>query len=129
MKRSEQDRLLREILSDDPAEFRRASLEFSLTALRRRRQQRRIVGAGVATLIMAAGLFVLLQPPRHASTVTVARTNRPSSELSAPPPPVAPAIKVLNDDELLALFPEQSVGLIGNPGHQTFLIFDQTAEQ
>ncbi len=129
MKRSEQDRLLREILSDDPADFRQASLEISLAVLRRRRRQRRIAGAGLAALVMAAGLFLLLQPPRQVSTITVARTNRPSSELSAPPPPVAPAIKVLNDDELLALFPKQSVGLLGNPGHQTFVIFDQTAEQ
>ena len=128
MKRSEQDRLLREILSDDPAEFRHTSLENSLAALRRRRL-RRTSGTGLAALAVAAGVFILLRPAHHDATVLVARTNKPSAVRSVPPPEAAPPIKVLNDEELLDLFPEESVGLIGNPGHQTFVIFDQAGDQ
>jgi hypothetical protein len=129
MNRADQDRLLREILSDDPAEFRRASLENSLAALRRRRRQRRAAGVGLAACAVVAGLLLALPQVRRDSTIAVAQFKRPAPADSAPPADAAPAIKVLNDDELLALFPNRPVGLIGSPGHQTLVFFDTLASQ
>ena len=129
MNRSDQDRLLRDVLSDDAAGLRRTSLATSLAALRRRRRQRRVVGTGLTGVALAMGLWLALPQARRDSTISVARFKQPSSESSAWPAGAAPAIKIINDDELLALFPNRSVGLIGSPGHQTLVFFDQPASQ
>jgi hypothetical protein len=125
MNHSEQNRLLREILAgEETPDFRRASLETGLAALRRRRQQRQIVRAGVwLALPLALAVGILLQ--RSAAPV-----NRPRVAAVAPPataPSVsetdAPQVKIITEEELLALFPGRTVALIGKPGHQQLLVF------
>jgi hypothetical protein len=68
--------------------------------------------------------LVLLTDLRRDTTISVVQANLPPAESPAPLPNAAPPIKVLTDDELLALFPNRSVGLIGRPGHQTLAFFD-----
>jgi hypothetical protein len=123
MKRSEQDRLLREILDDgDAANFRAASLARGLAFLQRRRRRNRLAQAGAAVilpLLLISGLVAHL-------------ASRPS----AAPPPVRPAsapptdtgkVKIITDEELFALFPNRALALIGSPGHQQLVFLDHGA--
>ena len=143
MKRDEQDRLLGEIISgEELAEFRRASLAHGLAAVQRRNHRRRMVRTG-AMLIAPALLALALFFSRRQNAVNNPDPVRGGSVAvnpGNPPPPVdgyasvpttdAPApIKVINDDELLALFPDRSLALLGPPGNQQLVFLDKAKKQ
>ena len=120
MDRSDQDRLLKEILAgDELAGFRQESLESGLTQLRKLRQRRRALRICVLALMpllaFAVGRFLLPSKPSNASKEAPALAGSRSVEL-------------INDDQLLALFPNRSVALIGSPGHQQLVFLDQIAD-
>lgn len=126
MNRPSNDRLLRELLAVDEApDLRRVSLERGLAGLRRRRQQRHfrraILCVGLPVALVIGGLrqhtFTSAPPPRLAM---------------APPTPAAhsgqaaaPSVKIITEAELLALFPDRPVALIGKPGEQRLLVFSK----
>jgi hypothetical protein len=125
---------------DDLDELRQASLERGLAALRRRRRSRQAASAtGVAAVAL---LFATVWLSRQAAQPNAPATL-PHVQIAANPAPVATirdeiavsakatpsGAKILSDDELLALFPHQQVALIGAPGHQQLLVFDDNGDQ
>lgn len=124
MKANERDQLLRELLpGNELSAFRQESLALGLAALQRKRQRRRVFRASTAAalvLVVASGLlWQLTRPPaapRRPVSEDFARVSLPSN---------APAATLISDDELLTLFPNRSLALIGKPGHQRLLFLDE----
>ena len=119
MKRSE--KLLTHILpGEDGADFERASLEHGLNYLRRQRRRRHLFRAsGIAAVIsLIATAFFLKshQPTPPGSGARLAST---------PTPATASHVEFINDDQLLALWPDRSVALIGKPGQQWLVFLDK----
>ena len=120
MKRSDQDRLLREILADDALEqVRQATLAAGMGTLRRRRRVRALaVGAGASLALVLA---------------CVALVHRRAPMAGTPLPPAAPApetgiaVKWIDDEQLLARFSDRGVALVGPPGRQKLVFFDSPA--
>lgn len=113
--------LLNEILADEKlSALRRASLDAALPALRRARWQRRVVRAALVCLpLLLAGAFGGRQfagvPPVKREIQVAVKAASPS----AVEPPSK--VKIISDEELLALFPNRAVAIIGKPGHQKFV--------
>ena len=128
MNRSEQDRLLQEILAgDDLTAFRQASLGQGLTLVRRLRHRRRAVRlCAVVCLpsLLVSGILFRLSPQ-------VAKPTGPSSTAAASVGPASPArnppVKFITDEELFALFPNRPVALLGKPGQQQLVFLDNRA--
>lgn len=124
MKLEEQQRLLEAILAgEDPPGLREATLELGLRALKARRARRRLLRcAGIAAfaLALAAGLLwhELSSPPPQRGVLR-------SEVVAAPSPSPAVRVKFITDDELMALFPDRSVALIGKPGRQQLVFLDE----
>jgi hypothetical protein len=119
MKRTNQDRLLDEILTaDDAFAFREESLGRGLAVLRRRKQLRRGLTAA-AVIALFTPLIWFLRPQR-----TPQWTRQSVLNAKQLPPAAPPEINFISDEQLLALFPNRSVALIGNPGHQRLLFLD-----
>ncbi|HVS52075.1 MAG TPA: hypothetical protein VHD62_06935 [Opitutaceae bacterium] len=115
MKRSDQDRLLREILADEALErVRTATLAAGVAMLRRRRRRRVIAATAVASAAFAL-LF---------ATVMQRRLAPPAAQSTAVPTAATPRVKWIDDDRLLALFSERGVALIGRPGEQRLVLLD-----
>jgi hypothetical protein len=120
MKRSDQDRLLREILEEgEAADFRAASLARGVDFLRRRKRRNGIAQA--CSVCVLAGLLIfglaLHLAPRPAgprlAVVTAPVTQADTSK-----------VKIINDEELFALFPNRAMALIGPPGRQQLIFLD-----
>jgi hypothetical protein len=128
MKRSEQDRLLNEILAvDEPSDFRQASLDVALTSIRRKRQARRIACiCALSGLVVGLASEIIFTHRPKSSVQEVATSSLPHATAFLPP---ADAVKVkfITDEELLALFPDRPVALIGRPGHQQLVFLDKPA--
>jgi hypothetical protein len=125
MKRLDQEQLLKEILAEDDA-FRRDSLDRGLACLRQQRRKRQWMRAACLALLpglVAAGIFLI--QPRLARPVVSADH---STGAPTPPQPSPDTVKLINDDELLSLFPGQAVALIGKPGQQRLVFLDQQAD-
>lgn len=112
MKFSENDRLLRDILADENVErLREASLARMLEVTRRRRRRRTWMSGAAASLAIMTTLLVMLR-------------RETSAPIVEPPEPIGGRVKIINDEQLLALFPDRSVALIGRPGDQRLLFLD-----
>ena len=122
MKRSEQDRLLREILEDgDAANFRAASLARGLDFLQQRKRRNHAAqawAAAILPMLLITGLVLHLAKPAAAPPTVV-------------PAPLARAdaakVKIITDEELFALFPNRALALIGAPGRQQLVFLDHGA--
>ena|SRR6266850_650453 len=116
----EQDQLLKELLAgEEISDFRRTSLDrgIALVRLRRKRRQMAQRAAMVCVpLLLLLSLFINQIPKRYPSGPATPQTYQPI------PPPVQVGdnskIKLINDDELFALFAGRSIALIGKPGEQ-----------
>ena len=120
MKRFEQDRLLQELLEEDQlSALRRSSLEQGLALVRRQRVMRRaarvLACAVPLILVLALALARLPRSPQQA-VLDSSPTTEPT-----------PQVKIITDEQLFALFPNRSMALIGKPGHQQLVFFDQPA--
>ena len=118
MNRRNQDQLLTELLAgEEAAEFRQASLNRALRGLRRRRRRQEWARASVILLFLAVLAAVSLWPrgqqPVQPRKVAAAQSGGPT---------------VITDDQLLALFPDRPVALIGKPGHQELVFLDETRQ-
>jgi hypothetical protein len=112
MKRSDRDELLREVFVDEHVErLRHASLEAALAMLRARRRRRAWISGAAATLVLAAVAAVSIRRPRPVAAVPV-----PSQAAASP-------VRIIGDEDLLALFPNRSLALIGRPGEQRLVFF------
>lgn len=124
MKPSEQEKLLKELLPDEGlADFRKASLERGLASMRRHRRDRVLWRAGA--LATVAGLLVI--------ELLLRRPQSTHNDVAAVPLPAPTAsvdhVKFISDDELLAMFPQGSVALIGKPGQQRLVFLDKSRSE
>jgi hypothetical protein len=130
MKHPEHDRLLNDIVTgEELADFREASLQHALAAIRRQRRRQRSLrlGALVAVpILVALGIVISRSPKRPLRDITVSNAS-PVAVSSVQGRPAA--VKLINDDELLALFPDRPVALIGKPGQQQLVFLDKPAKR
>jgi hypothetical protein len=128
MKHLEHDRLLKEIVTgDELADFREASLQQALTAIRRqRRRQRSLRLGGLAAVPVVVALAIVFSRSPQPPLREIAASNASPVAVSSVQPRTPP-VKLINDDELLALFPDRPVALIGKPGQQRLIFLDQLA--
>lgn len=129
MKNFEKEKLLNEILADESlAEFRRASLADGVAFLRRQRRRRFALRAGVLLLATSLCAWAMLlnrsirRTPHHLANL------RPPQRSQSPAGP-AGGVRFISDDELLALFPDRPVALIGKPGKQRLVFLDQPHQE
>jgi len=127
MKHSEHDRLLKEIITgDELADFREASLQRALDAIRQRRHRRRSMQLGALAVLVLVAVGIIFT---RSVTPPIPEIALSSSSPAAPSiPQTGPAeVKLINDEELLALFPDRPVALIGKPGQQRLVFLDKPA--
>jgi hypothetical protein len=156
MKPDPYERFIKEILEDeDLAWFRQASLESGLKALQRRRTRRKIFGGSVMAAFALLAIVLVVWPrsseldhtaslvlPEKSQGPETAAANHPlessGHQMEKPPTsanqasvdssitPAEPAVRIINEEELFALFPGRSLALIGKPGGgQIFLLGDE----
>jgi hypothetical protein len=118
MNTPEKNELLNEVLGGDELNaFRDATLACGLDAMRRRTRRRRQFQAAA---IMAPLLVLVLHSHFQRETPVVSRS------VPAPPPLAQTGkVKYITEKELFALFPNRPIALIGEPGHQQFLLLDE----
>jgi hypothetical protein len=113
MKSSDRDKLLGEILRDENLEHARAaSLDGMLRAVRGRRHYRAALSGAAAALVLGAVMLV------------VTRRAPSPSESSALAGVKSSGVRIVTDEQLLALFPDRSVALIGRPGEQRLVFLE-----
>ncbi len=125
MRHFDQDRMLREILDGrELSDLRRVSLEQGLASIHRLRQRRLFARA---CAIAAVPLLLLLASFPRKTSVTPYRPAIYASpnQSHSPSPDKAPGIKFITDEQLLALFPNRPVALIGRPGQQQLVFLDR----
>lgn len=137
--------LLEDLLSGEELEpLRAASLRQMIEAARRHQQRRqalRTVALTLAPALAALGLLAFYLPrwkPFHARQAVApellvearpsASETLPGQTPISPRPEVVPArdsgVNIISDAELLALFPDRPVALIGPPGQQKLVFLD-----
>jgi hypothetical protein len=126
MNSHDQEKLLKEILPpDELGDFRQTSLECGLAGLRRERRRRHVVRISTLNVVLVCiSLCIVLKLERTAQKQTAQIQPAPAAA------PVAPASHVdfINDEQLLALFKDQPVALVGKPGAQR-LVFLGNSEK
>ena len=125
-KRLEHEELLHEMLAE-AGDARATSFSHGLAALRRTRVRRRTarLALSVIPILLLAGLWI---SQNH-------RVSPSQTAQSPEPTPAAPAqlakmiegtpIRVISDEELLAVFQGRPVALLGEPGHQRLVLLDE----
>jgi hypothetical protein len=124
MNSRDQDKLLKEILpSEDLANFRQVSLERGLAGLRRERHRRHIVrfsAMAVALICLSLGIALNSRNTRRNQTAQIQPAPAAAS------PALASHVDFINDEQLLALFKNQPVALVGKPGEQRLVFLGQS---
>jgi hypothetical protein len=114
MKDSEQEKILRAVLADENLErLRETSLVRGLRAARGHRWRRSF--AGVATAFLVATTVFVAWPRQEIHR----ETN------SAPPSRVSARVKMINDEQLLAVLSDRAVALVGRGRDQHLVFLDQ----
>ena len=128
MNQRDERQLLRGVLGEDSLQsLRQATLACGLDNLRRRRRSRRVALVSGVVCVTAVLASVLLLPkglPRQSGTVGQF-AGSPSGGVSAAPD----TVKFLTDEELFRLFPNRSMVLVGEPGHQQLVFLDQRVDR
>jgi hypothetical protein len=124
MKPENQDRLLKDIfVTGEPEDFRQQTLEGGLSVLRRKRRIRLGLTLVAFTMLLCQAFrFINFPDYPHRWSSKSQRLN-PQSLIT--PKTESAEIKFINDEQLLALFPDRSVALVGKPGHQKLLFLDE----
>jgi hypothetical protein len=116
--------LLKEILAEDKlAELRTNSLHQGLLAMRQARRRRYAARVAI-TLILCGGLWLTFVRPMSETHIALKSAPRTTNKPSLHKTPKPSDVKIISDDQLLALFPDRSVALIGSPGQQQFVILE-----
>jgi hypothetical protein len=72
------------------------------------------------------GVRMLTHDPDTKTTTTLPAVASVPSELApASPEEAAPQVKFITTEELLALFPDRPLALVGPPGRQRLIFFDE----
>ena len=127
MKHAEEHRLLDEVLTGpELTEFRESSLREALAVLHRRQRRRRLVREGSLALLplLVVSLIVFSRPANPSSRVATA--VEPTVIASVPELARPTSVEYISDEELLALFPNQPLALVGPEGQQQLVFLDQT---
>src|SRR5262245_36198359 len=127
MKPNDQDSLLAEILSGAELEnLRHTSMARSLAAMKTKRRKRMAGRIALGIIIPALFAFTFMRRSSESKSPIVARHQiEQVPHQTAQAAPQAEAIKTIGDDELLALFTDRGVALIGKPGNQRLMVFDK----
>jgi hypothetical protein len=120
---SDRNELLSDILFENGSmDFRNASLQRTLLSARRHRRARMGLRAAAAAAVCAA-LFAVPFLQRNSSRQSLAEnTSHPSPQVQTVP---GTKIQVVNDDELLAMFPDRPVAIVGPPENRQFVFLDE----
>jgi hypothetical protein len=122
MNEPDNDPLLRELLQDGAdAAFREASLNVMLSAARRTRRQRKILRVAGCAAVLLLGAAAIWQRPN----IPPARDNAVSYNSSVEADSARKPIRYIDDKELLSLFPNRPVALIGSAQGQRLIVFDR----
>lgn len=131
MKHRNQDNLLKEVFADEALDaLREDSLAQGLNALHQRRKNRAVRMAALSAIPLALLTALVLWHAPKSSTVTESPVIVASASTSAvkiypaTSAIAAPPIAAISDDELLAMFKDRSVGLLGSSGQQKLVFFD-----
>lgn len=137
--RNDSDELWEDLLDDvASAEFRQTLLAETVGAAARRRR-RRLIGA-VACVVAPVALLALMQTGRlkdhtpELAAVAAASVFESASAVVSAETPMAEieesAFKpdILTDDELLAMFPDHVVALVGPSGNQRLVVLGERSK-
>lgn len=118
MRKSDQEQLLRDSLDDAGLEaIRQSTLAQGVRVLRRRTRRTRQVEALLlgAIPLLLVGLFAYrgfsVAPKRFAPTIQQTA-----------------GVKIINKEQLFALFPNRPIALIGKPGRQQVVFLDEVRD-
>jgi hypothetical protein len=128
MKTKPDDDLLQEIFTESASDdFRAAALERTLISARRQRRLRRAGRVCGAIAICAAILGAIFWHTQEAASDRVARNSIQSPTTPQTEVPTVPgtSIRLVSDDELLGMFPDRPVALVGPPANQRFVFLDE----
>ena len=122
MKRPDEDRLVNELLGEEHLEAsRQATLDAGLRALRQQRR-RRTLARTCCLLLLAVGGVVWIKDLLVRNDFSLARFGTlPITQATAR----TPAVRIITDEELFALFPNRPMALVGKPGQQQLVFLDQ----
>ncbi|HTL16694.1 MAG TPA: hypothetical protein VL793_05620, partial [Patescibacteria group bacterium] len=123
MKLHEHEEFLQELLDHETmAALRQESLQACLTSLRRKRRRQILArwSLFMSVPLLVGMLFFLNRFDSRHLTMPLGPTRLVSSA-AAPDREV----KIINDQELFALFPNRPIALVGKPGHQRLVFLDQ----
>jgi hypothetical protein len=125
MKTPERDELLDEIMSGDNASnLRETSLDRTLQAVRRQqRLHHTIRGVGAVAIVGLVATVVWNQQRLEHDQIATSSPNVARTDVSKTIP--GTSIRVLNDEELLAMFPNRPVALVGGPENRQFVLLDE----
>jgi hypothetical protein len=126
MKTPERDELLDEILTGDNASHLRvSSLDRTLQCVRQqRRWHNTLRGASVVAIVGLVAIVIWSrQRPtgRQQMAGSIQSVARVESGRTIP----GTSIRVVNDEELLAMFPNRPVALVGPPERRQFVLLDE----
>lgn len=118
---SDRNELLNEVLTvENASKLRAKSLEVTLTAVRRQRRLRHALRC--ASPIVALGILTAALWYRQAPSIQPVAVQ--PAVIAAPTVP-GTSIRLLSDEELLAMFPDRPVALIGPPDERQFVFLDE----
>jgi len=121
---SDYGELLKEVISDGGAtDLRASSLDHALAAVRRQRRMRVVRGAslGAGCVVLVALLW-----REHADKPLAANNPQPLTAVQATVETVpGTKIRLVSDEELLAMFPDRPVALVGPPNDRRFVFLDE----
>jgi hypothetical protein len=124
MKSSDRQKMLNEVFAGEELEkLRQSTVATGRDAMRRKRRNNAMSRLSLVVLVpalMTLSIFWLAREPIPYLPLSQATSTAPRKASDAPNP-----LTTISDDELLALFPNQGVALIGKPGNQRLLIFDR----
>lgn len=124
MKRMDSDRLVTEILAGEGlSELRTSALNQGVAYLRRRKYRRRMTQVGLCACLLFATLLGLVMRGIHERPFRNDH-NLASETAAQKAAPRISGIERIDDEELLALFPNRPVALIGQPGKQQLVFLD-----
>jgi hypothetical protein len=116
----DKNQLLEAIFGDDElAQLRQTSLSRGLQEMRRRRQR------AVAARLSMMALPVLLLAAMVLYSRFQPRDQAPAPTTMALASKAASKVEYITADQLFASFPERSMALVGQPGHQQLIFLDQ----
>jgi len=102
-------------------QLRQRSLRRGILLIKRRRQWR--VFGRLCVMVLPPVLLALAVWTKTSSSEGGAPKSTPLTVQSPAQP--ASKVRLINDDELFALFPNRALAIIGSPGHQKLVFLDQ----